>query len=251
MSLILNKINLFVVLDILIVAFLLYRIYVLLTRTRAMQLLFAIVIILVFDVISRKLHLETISWIIKNLSAYLVFGIIVLLQPELRRLVGEIGNMPIFNWINPKKIQHLDKIVEAVVELAKNQVGSLICILQDMKPEYIIERSVKLDALVSKELLLTIFYEENPLHDGAVIIEKDRVTAAACFLPVSDSPLLKTTHGARHRAAMGMAEETDAIVIVTSEETGEISIMHNGQMFSPIPKEKLKEKILELMNKKS
>jgi len=236
MSLILNKINLFVVIDILIVAFLLYRIYVLLTRTRAMQLLFAIVIILVFDVISRKLHLETISWIIKNLSAYLVFGIIVLLQPELRRLVGEIGNMPIFNWINPKKIQHLDKIVEAVVELAKNQVGSLICILQDMKPEYIIERSVKLDALVSKELLLTIFYEENPLHDGAVIIEKDRVTAAACFLPVSDSPLLKTTHGARHRAAMGMAEETDAIVIVTSEETGEISIMHNGQMFSPIPK---------------
>jgi len=119
MSLILNKINLFVVIDILIVAFLLYRIYVLLTRTRAMQLLFAIVIILVFDVISRKLHLETISWIIKNLSAYLVFGIIVLLQPELRRLVGEIGNMPIFNWINPKKIQHLDKIVEAVVELAK------------------------------------------------------------------------------------------------------------------------------------
>jgi len=103
MSLILNKINLFVVIDILIVAFLLYRIYVLLTRTRAMQLLFAIVIILVFDVISRKLHLETISWIIKNLSAYLVFGIIVLLQPEIRRLVGEIGNMPIFNWINPKK----------------------------------------------------------------------------------------------------------------------------------------------------
>ncbi|GIX42712.1 MAG: TIGR00159 family protein [Leptospiraceae bacterium] len=240
----------FMILDILLVSFLLYKVYVLLSRTRAIQLLFAILLILIFDVISKQLHLETISWIIRNLSAYLVFGIIVLLQPELRRLIGEIGNMPIFNWINPKKIQFLDKIIEAVIELAENKIGSIICIIQDIKPEYILEKSVKLDALISKELLLSIFYKDNPLHDGAVIIENNRIIAAACFLPVSNSPLLKTTHGARHRAAMGMAEETDAIVIVTSEETGKISIMHNGQMFSPVHGEELKEKILRLMNKK-
>jgi diadenylate cyclase len=245
----LDKSILFVIIDILIVSFLLYKIYILLSRTRAMQLLFTIFLILIFDVISKQLHLDTVSWIIRNLSAYLVFGIIVLLQPELRRLLGEIGNMPLFNWLNPKEVRSLDKIIEAIIELAENKVGSIICILQEIRPEYILERSVKLDALISKELLLSIFYKENPLHDGAVIIENNRIVAAACFLPVSNSPLLKTTHGARHRAAMGMAEETDAIVLVTSEETGKISIMYNGQMFSPIRKEELKDKILSLIKK--
>lgn len=245
----LDKSILFVIIDILIVSFLLYKIYILLSRTRAMQLLFTIFLILIFDVISKQLHLDTVSWIIRNLSAYLVFGIIVLLQPELRRLLGEIGNMPLFNWLNPKEVRSLDKIIEAIIELSENKVGSIICILQEIRPEYILERSVKLDALISKELLLSIFYKENPLHDGAVIIENNRIVAAACFLPVSNSPLLKTTHGARHRAAMGMAEETDAIVLVTSEETGKISIMYNGQMFSPIRKEELKDKILSLIKK--
>jgi diadenylate cyclase len=244
-----DKSLLFVIIDILIVSFLLYKIYILLSRTRAMQLLFTIFLILIFDVISKQLHLDTVSWIIRNLSAYLVFGIIVLLQPELRRLLGEIGNMPLFNWLNPKEVRSLDKIIEAIIELSENKVGSIICILQEIRPEYILERSVKLDALISKELLLSIFYKENPLHDGAVIIENNRIVAAACFLPVSNSPLLKTTHGARHRAAMGMAEETDAIVLVTSEETGKISIMYNGQMFSPIRKEELKDKILSLIKK--
>ncbi len=242
----------FIILDILIVSFLLYRIYILISRTRALQLLFAIFLILILDFVSKQLYLETLSWIIRNLSAYLVFGIIVLLQPELRQLVGEIGNMPIFNWINPKPVIYLDHIIAAVVELANNKVGSIICIIQDIKPDFVLDinRAVKLDALISKELLLSIFYKENPLHDGAVIIENNRIVSAACFLPVSNSPLLKTTHGARHRAAMGMAEQTDAIVIVTSEETGNISIMCNGQMFSPIPKEELRSKIVSLLKVK-
>lgn len=244
-----NKIPIFVILDILIITFILYKIYILLSRTRAIQLLFAIILIILFDFLAKQLYLETLSWVIKNISAYLVFGIIVLLQPELRRLLGEIGNMPIFNWINPKIGTSIDIIVEAVIELAENKIGSIICIIQEIKPDFVIEKSVKLDAIITKELLLSIFYKENPLHDGAVIIEKNRINAAACFLPVSNSPLLKTTHGARHRAAMGMAEETDAIVIVTSEESGKISIMYNGQMFSPISKEELKQKILSFIKK--
>lgn len=224
-----------------------YKIYILLNRTKAIQLFIAIFLIVVFDVVAKRLELHATSWLIRNVSAYLVFGIIVLLQPELRRLIGEIGNMPIFKLFSAKEIPPLDIIVESVVEMSQKKVGSILCIIQNIKPEYILEKSVKLDAIISKELLLSIFYEENPLHDGAVIIEKQRIVAAACFLPVSDSNLLKTTHGARHRAAMGMAEETDAIVIVTSEETGKISLMHNGQMFSPLTGEELKNKILNLM----
>lgn len=239
----------FYIIDVLIISFVIYKIYVLLNRTRAIQLFIAIFLILIFDILAKKLELQATSWLIRNLSTYLVFGIIVLLQPELRRLIGEIGNMPIFKWFSPKEIPPLDNIVEAVIEMSEKKIGSIICILQNIKPEEIIEKAVKLDALISKELLVSIFYFENPLHDGAVIIEKKRILAAACFLPMSNSHLLKTTHGARHRAGMGMAEETDAIVIVTSEETGKISLMHNGQMFSPIKEDELKEKILNLMKK--
>lgn len=237
----------FVILDVLLVAYFFYKIYSLLRGTRAIQLLLAIIIILVFDFLSKKLQLEAVSWIIKNLSAYLVFGIIVLLQPELRRLVGELGGMPIFNWLNPRELSSLEEIVDAVKELSDRKIGSIICLIQDIKPELVIKQGIRLDALVSKELLISIFYEGNPLHDGAVIIEKNRIVSAASFLPMSESPLLKTTHGARHRAAMGMAEETDAIVIVTSEETGEISIMHNGQMFSPVAPDEVKSRIMSLV----
>lgn len=239
----------FYVLDVLIISFVIYKIYVLLNRTRAIQLFITIFFILIFDILAKKLELQATSWLIRNLSTYLVFGIIVLLQPELRRLVGEVGNMPIFKWFSPKEIPPLDNIVEAVIEMSEKKIGSIICILQNIKPEEILEKAVKIDALISKELLISIFYAENPLHDGAVIIEKKRILAAACFLPMSNSHLLKTTHGARHRAGMGMAEETDAIVIVTSEETGKISLMYNGQMFSPIREDELKERILNLMKK--
>ncbi|MCS7205101.1 MAG: diadenylate cyclase CdaA [Leptospiraceae bacterium] len=239
----------FIFLDISLVAFFFYKIYVLLSRTRAIQLLFVILLIIVFDFFSKEFQLETVSWIIRNLSAYLVFGVIVLLQPELRRLVGEIGNMPLFTWLSSKEVSSLEVITQAVIELSRSKVGSIICIIQDIKPDYIIKKGVKLDAIITKELLLSIFYKENPLHDGAVLIEKDRIIAASCILPVSESPLLKPYHGARHRAAMGMAEETDAIVIVTSEETGEISILYNGEILSPIPKDELKTKILELIKK--
>ncbi|MFN3603482.1 MAG: diadenylate cyclase CdaA [Leptonema sp. (in: bacteria)] len=242
-----SKTFFFYVLDILIISYIIYKVYLVLNRTRAIQLLITIFLIIVFDIIAKKLELQATSWLIKNLSAYLVFGVIVLLQPELRRLVGDIGSMPIFRWLSPKEIPPVDIIVDSIIEMAEKKIGSIVCILKNMKPEYILEKSVKLDALISKELLISIFFKDNPLHDGAVIIEKKRILAAACFLPVSDSHLLKTTHGARHRAGMGMAEETDAIVIVTSEETGEVSLMYKGQMFSPIKKEELKAKILDLM----
>ncbi len=241
------NLNLYTIVDILIITFILYKLYLILSKTRALQILLGIILILIFDLLSTKFRLETVSWIIRNLSSYLVFGIIVLLQPELRRAIGEIGNMPIFKWLTPKDSSNLENIVEAVIEMANHKIGSIICILKTIKPQGILDKSVKLDANISRELLLSIFQKESPLHDGAVIIEKNKILAASCFLPISQSELLKTIHGARHRAAMGMAEETDAVIIVTSETNGYISIMYNGQMFSPIEEKNLKNKILELL----
>lgn len=234
-------------LDILIVAFLFYRIYILLSRTRAMQLLIGFAMILLVDVAARQLKLETLSWIVTNVSSYLVFGLIVLLQPELRRLVAEIGRMPVFNWINPPLTVPLDEIIEAVKNMAATKTGSIIVILQDIRPQSIIDNAVRIDSRISRELLQTIFFKDTPLHDGAVIIEGDKIVAASCYLPLSNSRQLKKTHGARHRAAMGISEETDAIVVVTSEETGKISILVNGDIRTGIKPIELKSLLFELL----
>ncbi len=237
--------TLLVVLDILIVAFIFYRVYILLSRTKAIPLLIGFGIILLVDILARYFNLETLSWLVTNVSSYLVFGLIVLLQPELRRVVSEIGQMPIFRWVEPSQRIPLDEIVEAVKNMASTKTGSIIVILREIRPSAIIDSAVKVDSRISRELLQTIFFKDTPLHDGAVIIEGERIVAASCYLPLSDSGKLKKTHGARHRAAMGMAEESDSIIIVTSEETGKITVMIDGQLITPIKPLELKTLIYE------
>ncbi|MBX7057256.1 MAG: diadenylate cyclase CdaA [Leptospirales bacterium] len=219
--------------DILIVAFIAYRVFLLLTRTRALQLLVGVAIILLVDLFARLIDLSTVSWIITNVSQYLVFGLIVLLQPELRRLISEIGRMPIFQWINPRATVEVAPIVEAVRNMAQQRVGSIIVLLREIRPQTIIDSAVRVDGAITAELLQTIFHKDTPLHDGAVFIEGNRIVAASCYLPMSGAKL-KKTHGARHRAGMGMSEESDGIVIVTSEESGRISVMLNGEIRSGV-----------------
>jgi len=227
------------VFDILLVAFIFYRVYILLSRTRAMQLLIGFAFILLLDIFSRQLRLETLSWLITNVSSYLVIGLIVLLQPELRRLFSEIGRMRIFQWISPETTFPIDEIVEAVRNMAQNKVGSILVLLQEIRPHHIIDYAVRIDAVITKELIETIFFKDTPLHDGAVIIEGNRIVAASCYLPLSNSRSLKKTHGARHRAAMGMSEDTDAVILVTSEETGHISVLFNGELTANVSSLKL------------
>jgi len=224
-------------LDILIVAFIFYRIYILISRTRAIQLIIGFSLILLLDILARYIQLETVSWLITNVSSYVVFGLIVLLQPELRRLIAEIGKMPIFQWVTPPVGVPLDEVTEAVKSMAASRTGSIICILRDIRLQNIIENAVKLDAIVTRELLQTIFHKDTPLHDGAVMIEANKILAASCYLPLSSSRSLKKTAGARHRAAMGISEESDALVVVTSEETGRISVMLNGEIRTVKPLE--------------
>ncbi|MDH5654787.1 MAG: diadenylate cyclase CdaA [Spirochaetia bacterium] len=245
---IINPILIF--LDLFIVSYFLYRIYILLNRTRAMQLIVGFGLILVIDIISRQFHLATVAWIIQNVSSYLVIGLIVLMQPELRRLFSEIGRMPIFQWISPTGSISINEICDAVRNMAQKKVGSLIVILREIRPHHIIDHAVKVDSAISSELLETIFFKDSPLHDGAVLIEGNRIVAASCYLPLSNSRILKKTHGARHRAGMGISEDTDAVVVVTSEETGSINVIVNGQLQNDISPLKLPLLLAEILEGK-
>jgi len=239
----------FIVLDILIVSFLIYKFYMMLRRTRGIQLLFGVGLIWGTGILASYLELELLDWLVTNIRPALVFAIIVLLQPELRRMTGELANFKIFKYFILKPSYELDEVVDAVSSMASTKTGSIIVFVKEISLKDIIERSVQLDAIISSSLLLTIFKKNSPLHDGAVIIEQNRIVSASSYLPMSKS-LENTTWGARHRSALGLSEETDAIVLVTSEETGEISICCDGQMIHPIKPFELKSQLLNFLSGK-
>ncbi|MCX7678401.1 MAG: diadenylate cyclase CdaA [Spirochaetes bacterium] len=240
------------VLDILIVAFIFYWIYSFLSNTRAIQLLRGFFVILLIGILSWVLMLDTVNWLITNLATSLVITVVVLFQPELRRLITQFGQR---NWfaaaLTGEEGFQLDELVNAVFSMSEERIGSLIVIERNTGLKSYIESGVVINAHVSEEIIRTIFFPNTPLHDGAIIIQGGRIAAAACYLPLSDSKQLKKYHGARHRAALGIAEETDALVIVTSEETGAISVMVNGRLFSKIRNADLKNMILYFMNPKT
>jgi diadenylate cyclase len=240
------------VLDILIVAFIFYWIYTFLANTRAIQLLKGFFVILIIGILSWLLMLDTVNWLITNLATSIVITVVVLFQPELRRLITQFGQR---NWftgaMSGDESFQLDELVNAIFNMSEEKVGSLIVIERNTGLKSFIESGVVVNSFISEELIRTIFFHNTPLHDGAIIIQGGRVAAAACYLPLSDSKQLKKHHGARHRAALGIAEETDALVIVTSEETGGISLMVNGKLYSKIRVTDLKNMILYFMNPKT
>ncbi|HOP62506.1 MAG TPA: diadenylate cyclase CdaA [Spirochaetota bacterium] len=239
------------VVDILIVAYLFYWSYNFLLNTKAIQLLKGVVVIFIVAVISGLLQLETLSWLIRNITSYLVITVIILFQPELRRLITRFGQK---NWLvndSVKESFQLDELVNAVFAMAEEKIGSLIVIERNTGMKSYVESGVVLDSGISEELIRTIFFPLTPLHDGALIIQEGRIAGAACYLPLSDSKQIQKQHGARHRAGLGIAEETDALVIVTSEERGEISMMVNGKLLPGIKNSDLKNMILFFMNPKT
>ncbi len=239
------------IIDILFVAFAIYWGYVFISKTRAIQLLKGIGIIIVVSILSRFLQLNTLNWLLEKLALYGVIAIIILFQPELRRLITQFGQR---NWITSDSRGEafpLDEVVNAVNEMAEEKIGALIVIERNTGLKGYTESGVTVDSAISEEVIRTIFYPLTPLHDGAIIIQHSRIASAACYLPLSDSKQLKKYHGARHRAGLGIAEETDALVIVASEETGNVSIMANGKIFSKIKGADLKNMILYFMNPKT
>jgi diadenylate cyclase len=238
-----------VILDVLIVSIIIYSFYITIRKTRAVQLILGIGLILLLGSLSNYLELELLDWIITSIRPALVFLAIVLLQPELRRVFSDITKSNILKLFLIKPVYDLDEIVDAVKTMSSSKTGAIIALAKDISLRDIIERSVQIDALVSSSLLLTIFKKNSALHDGAVIIEQNRIASASSYLPMSDN-LGTSTMGARHRSALGLAEETDAVVIITSEETGEISVCYNSEMIHPVKPFELKTLIIQLLESK-
>jgi diadenylate cyclase len=219
------------VFDIFIVAFLIYQILVFIKGTRAVQMAVGLGLIIGFFYIARWVQLETVTWLMTNVIPYFVFAIIVIFQHEIRRALARFGQAPLFAGFSTiNRNEFYDEIILAVTTLATNQTGALIVIERDIGLKTYIESGIALDAALSYDLLVTIFNPSVPLHDGAVIVQNGRVAAAACFLPLTVKPRLSKELGTRHRAAIGVTEETDAVAIIVSEETAAISFAHDGEM---------------------
>jgi len=240
------------VLDIVVVAVIIYQLLVFIKGTRAVQMALGLALIVVFFYFSRWIALETVSWMLTNILPYFVFVIIVIFQHEIRRALVRFGQAPLFGGFSTiNRNEFYDEIVLAVRTLTTNQTGALIVIERDIGLKTYIESGIALDATLSYDLLVSIFNPSVPLHDGAVIIQNRRIAAGACFLPLTVKPRLSKELGTRHRAAIGVTEETDAVAIVVSEETGAISFAHDGEMERYIDPDTLRQRLRNAFERKT
>jgi diadenylate cyclase len=237
------------VLDILLVAVLIYQFLLLIRGTRAIPLLLGVAAIALAFYVGRVGDLKTVNWLLSTLFPYAIFALIVVFQNEIRYALTRLGRKLTFSRVSQAIAETYDDIVLAANLFSQNQTGALIVIEREIGLRTYIESGVPLDAHLSYDLLATIFRPSAPLHDGAVIIQKDRVAAAACFLPLSMNPVLSTQLGTRHRAGIGITEETDAIAVIISEETGAISIAVAGNIERDITVEYLRERLSELLHR--
>jgi len=236
------KFNLKDILDVFFLFLLIYYLLLLIKGTRSYQMALGLILIGLFAFITELLKLTAFAFILNKFFTYLIFAIIILFQGELRKILAEIGSKLKTKFI-PTDISHIrDEIVNAVVAMSLGKIGALIAIEREIKLKSYIEKHIKLDALISKDMLLTIFSPNTPLHDGAVIISEGRIAAANCFFPYP--PLLELTPaGGRHLAAIGISQETDCITIVVSEQTGKISLAANGELIRGLDREGLKNRL--------
>ncbi len=240
------KVTFIDIIDILIVSLIIRQLYIWMKGTIAAQIFLGLLFLVFLSFVSGLANLKLLNWLLRFVSDVWVLAFIILFQPELRRLLMLVGNNPFFRLIfKPSVTAVIDEIIEAVAEMSQKQIGALIVIPRQTGIKSIIETGVPIQAKVTKELLLTIFFPRSPLHDGAVVISGDRVEAASCTLPLS--PQLKIGNfllGTRHRAALGLSEISDAIVIVVSEETGTISVAEAGKLTRGLSPEGLRKKLL-------
>ncbi len=234
--------------DILIVAFVLYKLFKLFKGTRALQMIIGLTILVMASFIFQWAKFYTISWLLNNLWAYLALSVIILFQPEIRRALAHVGQSPLFSSMNlESEAKTIDELVKGSVTMASRKIGSLILLEREHSIEGLIEMGTPIDSKLSKELLLSIFLPYSPIHDGAVIIQKDRIKAAGCFLPLTLDINLSKELGTRHRAAIGITEDTDAVVIVVSEETGTISVVIGGKITRDLDAQALRRVLTNVM----
>lgn len=237
------------VLDILIAAVAIYELIKLMRGTRAVQMGIGVGLIAGVFYLSRWWHLDTVNWLIRNIAGYVVFAAIVVFQSEIRRTLAHLGRARFFRYLT--RTESNDEIVEEIVAaatmLASARTGAIIAVERDIGLRNYIEGGVPLDAMLTSDLLLSVFQPKSPLHDGAVIVQGDRVAAAACFLPLSVNPGVSKDFGTRHRAAIGLTEDVDAAAIVVSEETGRISLALDGHVEVGLDADRLRARLRTLV----
>src|SRR3954463_6061041 len=235
--------------DILVVSLLIYELLKLIRGTRAVQMAVGGGVLVALFYGSRWGHLETVHWLIRNMFGYVVFAVIVLFQADIRRVLAHLGRAPFFRYFAKAESaeESVEELVVAASMLSTQRIGAIIALERQIGLRNYIEGGIPLDAVLTYDLLLSIFQPASPLHDGAVIVQDDRVAAAACFLPLTVNPRLSKELGSRHRAAIGLTEENDAIAIVVSEETGIISIVVDGQIERGLNADELRGRLRALV----
>ena len=239
-------------LDIAIVSVLVYELLLLIRGTRAVQMALSGGFLIGLFFLSQWLQLETVNWVIRNLAGYVVFAIIVLFQADIRRALAHFGRAPFFRYFERGQSaeETIEELVATATNLAARRTGAIVVIERQIGLRNYIEGGIPLDAMVTYDLLASIFQPGSPLHDGAAIIQGDRVAAAACFLPLSVNPRLGRELGTRHRAALGLTEENDAIAIVVSEETGSISVVRDGKIERGLSADALRTELRTLLGRR-
>lgn len=248
------------IVEILLIAFLMYHILVWVKNTRAWSLLKGIIVIAVFILIAAYFQMNTILWIVQNAFGVAVTAVVVILQPELRKALEELGQKNIISSIIPFETNRIseegrfsdktiNEITKACVEMGKVKTGALIVIEQNQSLSEYERTGIDVDGIVTSQLLINIFEKNTPLHDGAVIIRGNRITSATCYLPLSDNMALSKDLGTRHRAGVGISEATDSMTVIVSEETGKISVAYKGELERSLDGDRLKERLKSIQNK--
>ena len=236
-------------LDIFVVAFIAYEFLKLIRHTRAVQIGIGAVLVVAMYYLSEVAMLRTVNWFVGNLLSYVVFAAIVLFQADLRRVLSRLGRASLFRHFTRRGTtgEMVEEIVTAAGMLSERRIGALIAIEKDIGLRTYIDSGIYLDARVTYDLLVSVFQSESPLHDGAVIIQENRVAAASCFLPLTGNAQI-TNLGTRHRAAIGLTEESDAVALIVSEETGIVSLVRDGEIESGLDSKQLAERLDSAMN---
>ncbi len=237
------------IIDIAIISYIFYRLILIIRGTRAEQLIKGLVLLLLAMVFSDKAGLITLHWMLKQFMTVGLIAIPIVFQPELRRALEQLGRGQFFkrSYWNPQEFdQMLEELMKAIPVLVKKRIGALIILERETGLKELVDTGIRIDGIVSAELLINIFFPRSPLHDGALILQGNHIAAAGCYLPLTDDPYLNKELGTRHRAGIGITEQSDAIAIMISEETGIISVAHDGVLNRYLDEKKLRQLLIDL-----
>lgn len=219
------KVTIFDILDILVISYILYKLYYFIRGSRAAQMFVGLVLILFVSLLTRLFNMSGMTWIFDNLKTVWLIAFVIIFQPELRRMLIFLGQSRIIRYfVKVSSSKAFEEVIKAATEMSRRRFGGIIVLTRDMGIKSITETGIRIQAEVTAPLIVSIFNPRSPLHDGAIIIQNDIIEAAKCILPLSQNPNIEPHLGTRHRAALGLAEESDAVIVVISEETGRISI---------------------------